>query len=466
MRVHLINPPAAAGVDMVREGRCMQRAGAWTAVWPPISLATMAAVLRDHGFECRLSDCIIEHADLAELKRGVSGWKPDVAIINTATPSIEHDLAVADEIKSVAPGCVTAAIGIHVTALPEQSLAMSDGLDAVIMGEPELTGLDLARAVSGGRPLSGIAGLALRRGRGEGRELADLDSLPFPAWDLARRELYTLPFSGRPFLMVGTSRGCPYHCRFCADPTYYGHKLRTRSPGGIVAEIKRDRDEFGVRDFLFWSESFTLKREWTRQVLEELIRADLGVRFVVNSRTDHVDPELLKLLRRAGCWMIGYGVESGSQRVLDLMGKKITVEDNVNAVRWAREAGLQVTAHMVIGYPGERAEDIEQTVRFACSQPIDFAQFYCAAPFPGSELFKEAGEKGWIEGSGWESFEQNLCALHAPGLSPQEIMEWRRRAYLRFYGRPSRMIKALVRDAGLRGGPRLARMLLEFRGWI
>ncbi len=470
LRIQMINPPAASGVDMVREGRCMQRAGAWTAVWAPISLATIAAVLEDEGAGCRLDDCIIEGLDKDELLQRARAFQPRMFVINTATPSIDSDLGLADELKKEFPDSKILAIGIHVTALPEQSLKTAAGLDAVVRGEPELTVRDAARAVERGQTLKGIPGMSLRDGdgfsHGPDREPAVLDQLPFPAWGLVKTHLYRMPFSAKPFLLIGTSRGCPYHCTFCADPAYYGHKLRTKSPERVAAEIEHVREEFAIYDFLFWSESFTLNREWAARVLEEIIKLDLGVRFVVNSRTDHVDPELLGLLHRAGCWMIGLGLESGSQRILDLMNKKVTVERNRQAVEQAKKAGLQVTAHMVLGYPGETEDTVRQTIDFACSLPLDYAQFYCAVPFPGSPLFNTASEKGWVEQEPWHRFEQNFAVMDLPGMSPAELQAWRRRAYRRFYASPSRVWRVIRRDVGVRGMPAFARMVIEFRGWV
>jgi radical SAM superfamily enzyme YgiQ (UPF0313 family) len=470
MRAHLINPPAARGVDIVREGRCMQRAGAWTAVWAPISLATIAAVLEKEGVECRLDDCIIEGIGADTLLERARSFRPDVFVVNTATPSIVSDLGLADDLKKEFPGSFIIAIGIHVTALPEESLRMATGLDAVVRGEPELTVREVVMALREGGTVAGLSGLSTRDNErichGPDREPADLDALPIPAWHLVRTGLYRLPFSNRPFLLIGTSRGCPFNCMFCADPTYYGRKLRTRSPARIVEELRTVRDKYGIKDFLFWSESFTLRRDWTVSVLEEIIAADLGIRFVVNSRADHVDPELLALLEKAGCWMIGFGLESGVRKTLDLMNKKLKVEDNVNAVTWSSRAGLRVTAHMVLGYPGETEAEVNETIEFARSLPLDFAQFYCAVPFPGSALFKMAKEKGWLDDEPWERFEQNFCVLSTPELSSEKVMELRRQAYRKFYGRPSLVWKVLHSDVGLRGAPTFARMLWSFRGWI
>jgi len=448
----------------------MQRAGAWTAIWSPISLATIAAVLEDEGIECRLDDCIIEKTGLDGLRERVRRFGSHMIIMNTATPSIDSDLEIVRALKKELPETVMVAIGIHVTALPDETLDSCPELDAVVRGEPELTVRDAALAVSAGKSLDGIAGLFIRRGdeiiHSEERRPADMDSLPPPAWHLVRTDLYRMPFSGNPFLLVGTSRGCPFHCRFCADPLYYGHALRRKSPDKIVAEMEEALDRYGIRDFLFWSESFTLKRDWTAEVLQAIKKSGNDFRIVCNSRTDHVDPDLLALMKEAGIWMVGYGVESGSQKMLDLMNKKTTVETNRQAIIWTKEAGMQATAHMVIGYPGETEESIRHTIDFACSLPLDYAQFYCAAPFPGSELYQESLEKGMLLQRPWSRYEQNFCVLDTDGLSADEVMRWRKRAYRRFYSSPARLWRVLSGEVGLRRLPRFARMMLVFREWV
>jgi radical SAM superfamily enzyme YgiQ (UPF0313 family) len=170
-------------------------------------------------------------------------------------------------------------------------------------------------------------------------------------------------------------------------------------------------------------------------------------------------------MRSAGVWMIGYGLESGSQRILDLMNKQVTVEQNLQAVLWTRDAGIQVTAHMVLGYPGETAETIRETIDFACSLPIDYVQFYCSVPFPGSRLFQLCLDQELFIDQPWELFEQNSSVINTPDLAAAEVMAWRSRAFRRFYLRPRRVWRVLREEVGLRGLPRFVRMMWDFREW-
>jgi radical SAM superfamily enzyme YgiQ (UPF0313 family) len=223
---------------------------------------------------------------------------------------------------------------------------------------------------------------------------------------------------------------------------------------------------FGIRDFLFWSESFTLNRSYAFEVCEAILKRGLKTRWVANSRVDDVDPELLRLMKRAGCWVIGYGVEAGTDKSLKLMGKKVTVEHICRAIECTVDTGIGAVAHTIVGYPGETEADVMETIRFVKSLPLDFAQFYCATPFPGSPLFDEARREGWINTDDWSRFEQNRSVLDTQWLSADKVMELREKAFREFYLRP-RAFVAAARYARTPGVVfRMARMLLDFGDWI
>lgn len=470
MKIYLINPPAPLGVKMVREGRCMQRKGAWTTVWPPVSLASIASLLREDGFDVYLNDCIVEDINEEGLLRRVDEIRPDMAVINTATASIEHDMRIADLIKESSPGIVTAAIGIHVSALPEDSLNMAEGMDIVIRGEPELTSKELARAVRDKKELGSVDGISFRRNGSviNNRDRAyiqDLDTLPFPAWDLINTRNYLMPFTDRPFLLLTTSKGCPYSCTFCPAEPYYGKKVRLRRPERVVDEMEWVKKTFGVTDFLIWSETFTFSRDFVNSFCDEIRRRNLGVRWVCNSRVDAVSLEMLKNIKSAGCWMVGYGVESGVQEILDRAKKGITLEQVRNAVKLAREAGLETTAHVIFGLPGETPQTAQKTIDFVKGLGLDFAQFYCVVPWPSTMLYKEAKEKGWIACDDWSLFEQNYSVLDMETISKEDVVKYRKKAIREFYFRPSVILKTIKKIRGVKELRLFIGMLREFLTW-
>ncbi len=453
---------------MVREGRCMQRAGAWTAVWAPISMATIAGVLENAGHTVLLTDCIVENVNTSSLAGMAARFDPHLIVLNVATPSVKSDIATAQVLKKNCPGAKVGAFGIHVTALPEDTLGMNSALNFVIRGEPEGA---IEELVGAGLNPRGVAGLSRREGEEVVHEpdrapVADIDSMPFPAWRLVDRKRYIMPFTNRRFLLLGTGRGCPHNCAFCADPTFYGRKLRLREPRRVVDEMEWVGRNFGIRDFLFWSESFTLKRDYAANICDEILRRGIETSWAANSRVDDVDPELLRLMKRAGCWVIGYGAEAGTDKALRLMKKNITTEAIREAVHRTVETGIGAVAHVVLGYPGETEEDVLETISFIKSLPLDFAQFYCAVPFPGSPLYERALGKGWINTSDWSKFEQNHCVLDTPWLAASKVMELRERAFREFYLRPRAFLSAARYVKSPSVAMRMARMLLQFRNWI
>jgi radical SAM superfamily enzyme YgiQ (UPF0313 family) len=471
MRVLLLNPPSAGGVRVIREGRCMQRQDGWTAAWPPLSLALCASVLRLAGFEVMLRDCVLEGIDFESLGRLIREYRPGLVVVNTATFTIEGDLSTARLAKESFEGVRVAAMGIHVSVLPEESFRIEPMLDYIVRGEPEETVRELALAIRDGREPSDVKGVSFR---GEGGVkhnpdrpfIADLDGLPPPAWDLVNLDNYREPLSGERFLLVSPGRGCPFSCSFCASKAYYGSRVRLRSPANIADELARDRDGFGVRDFLFWIESFTIDREFVMALMEEIIRRRLDIRFICNSRVSDVDLEMFMKLREAGCWMIALGIESGSQEILDSMKKATLTSQAERAVSMAHQAGLKVAGHCIIGTPGETVETIMQTMDLVRRIRPDYVQYYCCVPFPGSDLYREAREKGWINSDGWEGFEQGYSVMDLPTLSAGEVMKWRRKAFLDFYLSPGTVFRVLREFSSFSRLKRLAGMVKDFFSWI
>ncbi|MCP3677495.1 MAG: radical SAM protein [Deltaproteobacteria bacterium] len=272
-----------------------------------------------------------------------------------------------------------------------------------------------------------------------------LDEIPFPAWDLVNISHYRLPITNRPFLLVLTGRGCPYPCKFCAAGTLYGKKPRFRSPQKIVEEIKYVRDTFGVRDFLFWSENSISDRKHIYDISEGLSLEAPGIRWVCNGRVDMIDHELLSAMKQAGCWMIGYGVEAGTQRVLDLMDKRTKIDDIEKAVALTKKAGIEVTGHVIVGYPGETRKEIFSTLKLLKRMDPDYIQVYCSVPFPGAPVYNEAREGGLINTLDWTRYEQNFSIIDTPELSGSEVMELRDNIIKDFYLNPRKIAKTLLK---------------------
>lgn len=470
MTILLVNPPAEGDRKFIREGRCTQEQGVWGTLWPPISLACIGAVLERVGHSVRIIDCPAAGMDFSGLRAELGRLSPGLVIWSSATPSIAGDLGLAGFIKKTLPEAVTAVFGTHATALDRECLEVSPALDCIIRNEPELTAAELAGAVAGGRPLDTVAGLTWRAPGGRIRAnparpfIEDLDDLPFPAWHLLSGCRYLLPLKGRPFLIVAPQRGCPFGCTFCTCQTYYGKKLRVRSPASIIAELRHDMEQYGVRDFFFWAETFVVDRQHVADLCRAMLDARLDISWTCNSRIDIVDAELLKLMARAGCWMISYGIESADQAVLDAARKGTRVEQAARAVGLARAAGLKTAGHFIFGLPGDSPGAMKKTRRLARSLKLDVAQFYSAVPFPGSGLYGEALAKGWIAPGDYDSFSQSSSAMRLPGLAPETVDRNRAAAYRRFYCNPMTWVRTL-RMFEWEGVKNLVRTAGSFARW-
>jgi len=406
--------------------------------------------MRQRGHIVHLLDAAVGDVRFANLRRAVADFAPDIALLTVSAPTFRADLEAIGEIRAAASRCSIGVLGVHPTALPELYITGKPHADFVVRGEPELTcEAAVEMLVSGGKvsPLPGLS-VRLRDGVVHGPDrppVSDVSSLGKPDWYLSNPCRYRLPLLGRPFLSVLTSRGCPYACTFCTQHLYYGRTIRLRPPEEIAAEVSELQASFGIHDFFLWSECFSADREHAHKVCEAL-RHVQGISWVATTRADCVDLELLRAMREAGCWLIGFGFESGTQETLDGCRKGHTVEDSFRAARWAREAGLFVLGHFIFGLPGETPTTAKATLKLALALDIDFAQFYCAAPYPGTPLYDSwclssaEGETSVI------AISQERACMATDGLSPREVEWWRRWATYRFYAR-ARPIALLTRLA-------------------
>jgi len=470
MNVLLINPPAVDKIKIVREGRCMQREDAWGTSWAPLTLATIGAILKEAGFTIRIKDCAKEEIDKKGLQRIVKEFKPRLVIINTATPSINNDLSSALFIKEVNPSVKTAFFGIHVTALDSQSFKEHPYIDFIIRREPEYTACDLAIAIGDGTPYENIDGITWQRNgsivRNKDRKfIEDLDCLPYPAWEDINIALYKMPITGEMFLLVMASRGCPFSCTFCAAHTLYGKKRRFRSAVRIVDEIVYVKKKFGVSSFLFWAEGFVADKNRVYEICDEIIKRGLKFKWVANSRVDVVDLPLLRKMKEAGCWMIGYGIESGNQDILDTTKKGIMLSQIEDAVKLSKQADLKITAHVIVGIPGETRLHILKTSSFINKLGVDFLQLYCCVPFPGSPLYEQTKKNGCISNNDWRMFEQNFCVLTTPQISAQEVMKLRKKILRGFYLSPKKILHVVRDIKSLRELKNFLIMAKNFNHW-
>jgi radical SAM superfamily enzyme YgiQ (UPF0313 family) len=442
----------------------------WATQWPPITLATAGAVLEKHDHTVEIIDCSAENITREAILNKIAGGVFDLVGWATGTPSIRDDLALAAEIKEIDRRIHTAVFGTHVTVRAEECLRETLALDFIVRHEPEISLAALTDCLQRGDTLESVEGISFRDKTGgivhnPSRDfIEDLDSFPFPAWHLVDLDCYRLPIIGKRYVILLPVRGCPWPCNFCTSGVYYGKKLRRRSVSRMMDEIGHIMERFGIADFFIWADTFTADREYVLDFCREIRRRKFTIRWTCNSRVDTVDRVLLDEMRRSGCWMISYGIESGSLKTLESIQKRINPAQSRRAVEWARKAGIITVGHFIMGFPGETMVTLRETVDFALSLKLDMAQFYCAVPFPGSSLYDRAEAEGWIAGKEFHEFNQGTAVMELPGLAPPIVNRYRRRAFLRFYLRPRQMVTAakLVRRGGVK---HLMKTGMRFAKW-
>jgi anaerobic magnesium-protoporphyrin IX monomethyl ester cyclase len=355
----------------------------------------LAAALESAGHKVQVHDLGLDpHLPLTEGIDRICTFDPQLIGITAMTSVYQSAIETAVQLKARLGRPIVLG-GPHATMFPEEVLAEAPILDYVVRGEGEETLLELVEELEGrSGNVSAIRGLTHRQGdrivSNPDRPLIDdLDSLAFPARHLFELERYGLRTpDGRPMLTLLSSRGCPYNCAYCFKGIV-GRTYRQRSPENIVSELGQVIEEYGVRDFYFVDDLFTLNTRRLDALIDLMAAEGLAVRWQCLGRVDRVDARILKRMYAAGCRRIHFGIESGNQRLLERIGKGFRLEQVRDAVRWAQDAGIHVKGYFMLGLPGDTAETMQQTVDFAVELGLDEAMFSVTTPFPGTRLWDE-----------------------------------------------------------------------------
>jgi radical SAM superfamily enzyme YgiQ (UPF0313 family) len=445
---------------------------------PPIGVAYLAAACRRAGHDTLLLDNFVAGRSPRDVAGLAREWGADVVGLSMLTPTARATAALAQTIRDQAPHARIVLGNLHASLFAEQLLA-EDCCDAVVHGEGETVFPQLVAALAAGLAPDGLPGVSYRRNGGAttnppAPHLEDLDTLPWPAWELLPWRRYTfLPFVtvARPCLALLGTRGCPYRCKFCALG-YQGKKHRARRPAEIAAEADWLSRAFGVRHIGFVDPIFPYHKAHGLAVCEAFVARGVPDRaaWTSETRVDMVDDELCRAMKRAGCRRILFGVESGDNGVLRGVGKNFTVATVREAVATARRAGLEITAFFMLGLPGETAQITRRTIEFARELDIDFAKFGLTVPLPGSALYDELERDGKIPPDAWERFftfqvDPTQLPYVPAGLTAAALLRLHRRATWRFYMRPKMVFRHLfrIRSIGLPMLVRGARILFGQR---
>lgn len=448
MKTLLINPPFTKeySVGGSRSIRYVLN------VVAPLGLAYLAAVLEKNNFSTRIIDCTVDFSDKSLIKEILKD-RPDVIGLSATTPAFESAKFIAQRIKQLIPSTILIIGGAHITALPYQAME-SGGFDIGVIGEAEETILELLRHIQkkGLDDLDMIKGIIYKQDgkvsiTSKREFIKELDSIPFPARHflppLSRYRPTPASYKRLPLATIMTSRGCPLQCVFC-DRAVFGNMYRQRTADNILAEVEEVVERYGAREIRFFDDLFTLDKERTYKICAGLRKKMLP--WTCLTTVTAVTKELLKEMKAAGCWQVLYGLESGDSRMLKLLGKGNTIEQNIQAVRWTKEAGLSVRADFIVGTPGETMETLKKTLRFAINMDLDYAHFNKFIPFPGTQLYRFLSVQGYnFNFSSRCSILDHSALLYVPeGITKKEYRKFLDTAFKKFYLRPRYIIKRLL----------------------
>lgn len=414
----------------------------WAA--PPLGLGYLASALRKVGEDVAFIDLTLNPMTNDEFKEYISDTRPDligISLMVRALPEVRKLITLINEVTDI-PIVIG---GPQVTIEPEFSLNYTRA-DYAVAGEGEQSMVDLAKKLNGRIII-------------KNRLVENLDNLAFPAWDLISPIKYNMnpvltPVKKTPIAPIITTRGCPYECSFCGGPLVWGKTFRKRSAKNIVDEIELLKDSFGVKEIFISDDNFTLSKQHAINLCKELIDRKLNIPWACPNgiRIDTADDELLGWMRRAGCYLVGFGIESGNQNILDKAHKQLDLKRVKGAVESARRNKLMTYGFFIIGLPGETKKTIRQTIDLAKNLHLDRAYFNILIPFPGTEIFKLYSQKK--KEVDWANIDSGTGMI-AEGidyedLKAEDLVYWQRRALREFYFRP-RLIFSVLRHLRLKG---------------
>jgi radical SAM superfamily enzyme YgiQ (UPF0313 family) len=412
---------------------------------PPLGICWLAANIRKEGFGVDIIDAEAEGLSLLETVNRIIKMNPKCVGISANTIVIFRAQKVASLIKQKMPSIVTIIGGPHITAAPVETMKRMNEFDIGVVGEGEITIVELLKKLKmKSSVLDKVPGLLLRRNgqiinTGIRALIENLDSLPLPAWDLLPdlAKYYRPPpisFNRLPSSSLVTSRGCFGKCKFC-DRSVFGNKLRAHSAEYVVKMVKELYYKYGIKDILFDDDGFLIFKKRTREICKLMQSENWSLTWSCNSRVDIVNPEILKMIKEAGCWQIAFGIESGSQKVLDIIGKGITLQQIKIALKWTKEADIRTKGFFMNGNPKDTIVSINETIQFIKKVDLDDFQMTIFTPLPGCEFYKSISKYGSFEND-WKKMNLWNVVFIPDGLTEKQLINYQNRAFKEFYLRP------------------------------
>lgn len=417
--------------------------------YPPLGIAILASIIRKDGMYPFIYDANIEKGDpFKRISKLIHDEKISVIGLSFTTPLAQGAYYLADKLKQEFPKLTIIAGGYHPTVMPDEVI-IHLSIDYVVVGEGETTFPSLLKVIREDGDPKNVKGLCFNHNgkiihTDRPPLISNIDDVPIPAYDLLNLNSYSsLSSTKKPFVTVVRSRGCPFRCVFCGVGAIFSRRYRCQSPEHTLEEVLSLVKQYKVREILFKDSDFLINRKNVEEFCTLLLKEQLDLVWSCNARVDRVDEDILRLMRRAGCNQVTFGIESGSQRMLDALKKDFTVGHIIKAVKLTKKQGIVCVGNFIIGTPGEDHATIVETARLIKTLDLDYASFHFLTAFPGSVLYEQAIQNRWfVGGQQFQGYEEvNINATKLSKAELKEAMRWMIRS---FYFRPSYILKRLM----------------------
>lgn len=448
LKIHFIVPPLTSEGDPSTKRK---RVGTF---FLPLGLAAVAAICELKGHIVKVTDGAASFYNLKEIQKEIDEFKPDIVGMSASFLNIETCHIIAKHIKEIIPQAKVILGGAQTSIFTKQALASKD-VDWGIQSEAELVFDELLDALDDNKDFTKIKGLAYKNKFGEicinpKQELYhDINQFPMPARHLFPMEKYvSYPLlRGKRTFSIITSRGCPYQCNFCSSPEIFGQSFRYLNTENAMKEIRHLLDVYRADSLLFYDETFTVNRQRVIELCDAMIKEKISVEWGCFTRVNLVDKELLQKMKLAGCYIIYFGVESGVQRLLDLVKKGFELNTARNAVKLCKEIGIQPWCSFMLGLPSETEEESWQTINFALELDPEYIEFGIFMPWQGTPAYELAKKYGVILNeniSDYKTWLDKPFFKPCPNRDPEEVIRTVKKGHKKFYLRPKYIIKKTI----------------------
>lgn len=419
---------------------------------PPLGLCSLASVVRKKGYRVNIVDAPVLNYGYLETIKEIIKMAPKYVGITASTLAIDRAGKLATRLKKVKKDLVIIIGGPHVTALPKETLLKYPSFDFAVIGEGEETLVELLSTLENNQELNFVQGLAFRQKKKiiftkKRPFIRNLNALPIPAWDLLPslgRYYRSSPqsFDRLPSTSLVTSRGCPNRCTFC-DRSVFGNYLRSYSPDYVLKMLKILAHQYGIKHILFDDDTFTILKPRLKRICQLMIKEKLDLTWTCLARVDSVDKPILSLMKKAGCWQILYGLESGNQKILNKLQKGITIEQTKKALEITHGVGIRTKGFFILGTPFETKETAQQTIDFIKKVALDDFHMTYFTPFPGTEIYKKEIKNKKFYQNRWSEMNEWTPIFIPKGWGNGELVDFSKRAFREFYFRSKIVISYL-----------------------